>query len=61
MDSNLALHVPKVGFCKLWGDGIEHYAKKYEIVIGRRSKTTVLDVVIGEAGVEIFRECTTYA
>jgi hypothetical protein len=28
----------KVGFAKLLGDGLEYYIKKYEIVLGRKSK-----------------------
>lgn len=40
--------VQKVGFCKLKGDGIEHFAQKYEIQIGRKSKSTALDVAIGQ-------------
>ena len=38
----------KVGFCKLLGENIEHYAQKYEINIGRKSKAADLDVVIGK-------------
>lgn len=38
----------RVGFCKLLGESIEHYAQKYEINIGRKSKATNLDVFIGE-------------
>ena len=45
---DLSLYVPKVGFCKLWGEGIEFYAQKYEINIGRRSKSTALDVIVGQ-------------
>lgn len=40
----------RVGFCKLLGENIEHYAQKYEINIGRKSKASNLDVVIGEPG-----------
>lgn len=28
----------KVGFAKLLGDGVEYYIRKYEIVLGRKSK-----------------------
>jgi len=38
----------KVGFCKLVGENIEFYAKKYEINIGRKTKAGNLDIVIGE-------------
>jgi hypothetical protein len=39
----------KVGFAKLEGPGIEFYAKKYDIMIGRKSKSTPLDIVLGTA------------
>ena len=38
----------RCGFAKLQGEGIELYAKKTEIIIGRQSKSTALDVVLGE-------------
>lgn len=38
----------RVGFAKLLGDGVELYAKKTEIIIGRQSKSSNLDVVLGE-------------
>ena len=38
----------RIGFCKLLGENMEHYAQKYEINIGRKSKATDLDVVIGD-------------
>ena len=38
----------KIGFCKLVGENIEFYAKKYEINIGRKTKGGNLDIVIGE-------------
>lgn len=38
----------KVGFAKLEGPGIDFYAKNYEITIGRKSKSTKLDVVLGK-------------
>jgi hypothetical protein len=40
--------IEKVGFAKVVGEGIELYSKKYDILIGRRSKTTTVDVVLGE-------------
>ena len=36
------------GFCKLEGDGLDFVSKRYEVTLGRRSKTTPLDVVLGE-------------
>lgn len=41
----------KVGFAKLEGQGIEFYAKKYEIIIGRPSKAFTPDVVISKGPV----------
>ena len=38
----------RVGFAKLQGEGIEVYAKKYEVIIGRRSKNTNLDIILGD-------------
>jgi hypothetical protein len=38
----------KCGFAKLQGEDVEFYFKKYEIILGRRSKSTALDVVLGE-------------
>ena len=38
----------KCGFVKLQGEDLEVYCKKYEIIIGRRSKSTALDVVLGD-------------
>ena len=40
--------VRRVGFCKLQGEGIDFYAQKYIILIGRKSKNANLDVVIGD-------------
>ena len=37
-----------MGFAKLQGEGVEVYAKKTEIIIGRQSKSTNLDVVLGD-------------
>lgn len=40
--------IEQCGFCKLEGDTVdEFYAKRYEVVLGRRSKSTRLDVVLG--------------
>lgn len=38
----------KCGFAKLQGEGIEVYVRKYTIYLGRKSKSTNLDVVLGE-------------
>lgn len=37
----------RCGFCKLYGPELEFYSKRYDIQIGRRSKSTKLDVVLG--------------
>ncbi len=37
-----------VGFAKLVGSGVELYAKKHEITMGRLSKSCDVDVVLGE-------------
>lgn len=37
----------KVGFAKLVGSGIELYAKKHEITMGRLSKSGHVDIVLG--------------
>ena len=47
----------RVGFCKLVGENIEHYAQKYEINIGRKSKSSNLDVVIGTHAIEVDVAC----
>ena len=39
----------RCGFCKLYGPELEFYSKRYDIQIGRRSKSTKLDVVLGGA------------
>lgn len=38
----------KSGFALLKGDNLEVYVRKYMIELGRRSKSTKLDVVLGE-------------
>ena len=38
----------RCGFAKLQGEGVEVYARKTEILIGRQSKSTARDVVLGE-------------
>jgi len=40
--------IQQCGFAKLVGDDFEYYMRKYEINLGRKSKTTELDVVLGE-------------
>ncbi|CAL8463819.1 g3353 [Coccomyxa elongata] len=40
--------IKQIGFAKLLGEDLELYAKKYEIVIGRKSKSSVVDVVLGD-------------
>ena len=40
--------LPRCAFAKLVGEGIEYYVRKYEIVLGRTSKTPQLDVALGE-------------
>ena len=40
--------IARCGFCKLEGDVVdEFFCQRYEIVMGRRSKSTRLDVVLG--------------
>ncbi len=39
--------IKQIGFAKLLGEDLELYAKRYEIVIGRKSKSSVVDVVLG--------------
>jgi hypothetical protein len=38
----------KCGFAKLVGPDVELYMRKYELTIGRKSKSTALDVVLGD-------------
>ena len=40
----------KIGFFKLLGEGLEFYAKKYTIILGRESKSAEMDVVLGMKG-----------
>lgn len=37
----------RCGFCKLHGPDFEFFSKRYDIQIGRRSKSAKLDVVLG--------------
>ncbi len=41
--------IEKSGFALLKGENFEVYVKKYVVELGRRSKSTQLDVVLGEA------------
>ncbi len=44
--------LPRVGFARLkgvYGCDVDYYMKKYEIIIGRRSKSTPVDVVLGDS------------
>ena len=38
----------RCGFAKLVGEKVDHIMRKYEITLGRRSKATNLDVVLGD-------------
>ena len=38
----------RVAFAKLQGDGLEYFIRKYEVLLGRKSKSTELDIVLGE-------------
>lgn len=38
----------KCGFAKLLGEGYEFFVKKYEVTMGRKSKSTALDIVLGD-------------
>lgn len=47
----VALDDPRLqrcGFAKLVGEGVEVFVRKFEIVMGRNSKSTTLDVVLGD-------------
>ncbi|GLC40036.1 hypothetical protein PLESTB_001517700 [Pleodorina starrii] len=39
----------RCGFAKLQGDGIEFFVRKYEITIGRTSKNSTLDLILGDS------------
>lgn len=38
----------RVAFAKLQAEGFEYFVRKYEILLGRKSKSTELDIVLGE-------------
>lgn len=47
----LAADDPRIGriaFAKLQGDGFEYFVRKYEVLLGRKSKSTELDIVLGD-------------
>lgn len=37
----------RVAYAKLQGDGLEYFVRKYEVLLGRKSKSTELDIVLG--------------
>ena len=37
----------RVAYAKLQGDGLEYFIRKYEVMLGRKSKSTELDIVLG--------------
>ncbi|GLI69422.1 hypothetical protein VaNZ11_014031 [Volvox africanus] len=39
----------RCGFAKLQGDGIEFFVRKYEITMGRTSKNSTLDLILGDS------------
>ncbi len=47
--------IEQIGFAKLLGEDLELYAKKYDIIIGRKSKSSVVDVVLGTS-ISFFHE-----
>lgn len=40
--------VGRVAFAKLQGEGLEYFVRKYEVLLGRKSKSTELDIVLGD-------------
>ena len=38
----------RVAYAKLQGDGFEYFVRKYEVLLGRKSKSTELDIVLGK-------------
>ena len=40
--------VGRVAFAKLQGEGLEYFIRKYEVLLGRKSKSTELDIVLGK-------------
>ena len=38
----------RAGFARLAGDEVNYIIRKYEVLLGRRSKTAGLDVVLGD-------------
>lgn len=39
--------ISRIAFAKLQGDGFEYFVRKYEVLLGRKSKSTELDIVLG--------------
>lgn len=39
--------ISRVAYAKLEGDGFEYFVRKYEVLLGRKSKSTELDIVLG--------------
>ena len=44
----------RVAYAKLQGDGLEYFIRKYEVFLGRKSKSTELDIVLGAQPVKPF-------
>lgn len=44
----------RVAYAKLQGDGLEYFIRKYEVFLGRKSKSTELDIVLGASPVHSF-------
>ena len=40
--------ISRVAYAKLQGDGFEYFVRKYEVLLGRKSKSTELDIVLGK-------------
>jgi FHA domain len=42
--------IPKYGFAKLQGvnNGLEYYIRKYEVLLGRSSKSSAADIILGD-------------
>ena len=40
--------IQRVGFARLVGNDLDYLMRKYEITLGRRSKNSTLDVILGD-------------
>lgn len=40
--------ISRVAYAKLQGEGFEYFVRKYEVLLGRKSKSTELDIVLGD-------------